>query len=136
MRLLWPSVSLDASKRRTSQSLFGPAERYKYKVAPPEPSAQPPRGCRDACDACDATVPTPSFYMWPRLLSAARPHAELWSLPLLLIATTLPSFDVLCMNRNARVPRAANRGKRAVSHHNRKAKRPRKGTPTLNKRGR
>ena len=40
------------------------------------------------------------------------------------------------MNRNARVPRAANRGKRAVSHHNRKAKRPRKGTPTLNKRGR
>ena len=74
--------------------------------------------------------------MWPRLLSAARPHAEVWSLPLLLIATTLPSFDVLCMNRNARVPRAANRGKRAVSHHNRKAKRPRKGTPTLNKRGR
>ena len=54
----------------------------------------------DACDASrDATVPTPSFYMWPRLLSAARPHAELWSLPLLLIATTLPSFDVLCMNR-------------------------------------
>ena len=53
-----------------------------------------------------------------------------------LVATTLPSFDVLCMNRNARVPRAANRGKRAVSHHNRKAKRPRKGTPTLNKRGR
>ena len=74
--------------------------------------------------------------MWPRLLSAARPHAELWSLPLLLIATALPSFDVLRMNRNARVPRAANRGKRAVSHHNRKAKRPRKGTPTLNKRGR
>ena len=74
--------------------------------------------------------------MWPRLLSAARPHAELWSLPLLLVATALPSFDVWCMNRNARVPRAANRGKRAVSHHNRKAKRPRKGTPTLNKRAR
>ena len=75
--------------------------------------------------------------MWPRLLAASRSHAELWSLPLLLIATTtLPSFDVLCMNGNARVPRAANRGKRAVSHHNRKAKRPRKGTPTLNKRGR
>ena len=52
--------------------------------------------------------------MWPRLLAASRSHAELWSLPLLLIATTLPSFDVLCMNRNARVPRAANRGKRAV----------------------
>ena len=51
-------------------------------------------------------------------------------------APTLPSFDALRMNRNARVPRAANRGKRAVSHHNRKAKRPRKGTPTLNKRGR
>ena len=75
-------------------------------------------------------------YMWPRLLAATRSNAELWSLPLLLIATTLPSFDVWCMNRNARVPRAANRGKRAVSHHNRKAKRPRKGTPTLNKRGR
>ena len=74
--------------------------------------------------------------MWPRLLSAARPHAELWSLPLLLVATALPSLDVWCMNRNARVPRAANRGKRAVSHHNRKAQRPRKGTPTRNKRGR
>ena len=74
--------------------------------------------------------------MWPRLLSAARSNVEVWSLPLLLIAASLPSFDVLCMNRNARVPRAANRGKRAVSHHNRKAKRPRKGTPTLNKRGR
>ena len=51
--------------------------------------------------------------MWPRLLAASRSHAEVWSLPLLLIATALPSFDVLCMNRNARVPRTANRGKRA-----------------------
>ena len=106
---------------------------------------QPLRGSRDACRirADDAALPILAHlltrsaqYMWPRLLAAARPHAELWSLPLLLIATALPSFDVLCMNRNARVPRAANRGKRAVSHHNRKAKRPRKGTPTLNKRGR
>ena len=93
-----------------------PHEHYQTAFAPP----------RHQCER----------YMWPRLLAASRSHAELWSLPLLLIATALPSFDVLCMNRNARVPRAANRGKRAVSHHNRKAKRPRKGTPTLNKRGR
>ena len=46
MRLLCASVSLDASKR--AGRLFGRAERYKYKVAPLEPSAQPLRSCRDA----------------------------------------------------------------------------------------
>ena len=40
------------------------------------------------------------------------------------------------MNRNARVPGRANKGGRAVSHVQRKAKKARKGTPTVNKRGR
>ena len=74
----------------------------------------------------------------------------LWSAPL-----EAPLFGALClslfvaspaltddaagpwlMNRNHRKPGKANAGKRAVSHHNRKAKRPRKGTPTISGRGR
>jgi hypothetical protein len=74
--------------------------------------------------------------MWPRLLAATRSNVELWSLPLLLIATTLPSLDLWQIKKNDRAPGKANGGKRPVSHTNRKAKRPRKGTPTLNKRGR
>ena len=49
---------------------------------------------------------------------------------------SLPWGNLWLMNRNARVPGRSNKGKRAVSHVQRKAKKARKGTPTLNKRGR
>ena len=39
---------------------------------------------------------------------------------LVMLANTIEWSPIVMMNRNARKPKAANRGKRPVSHHNRK----------------
>ena len=99
-------------------------EHYQTAFAPP----------RHQCDACDAIVLiTVHVALSPRRHAVEHRALE--------PAAPTHRHNAAVLRRavhESERPRAApaNRGKRAVSHHNRKAKRPRKGTPTLNKRGR
>ena len=77
---------------------------------------------------------------WARLALAASPPQLFTALCASLVAadaaTTWSSWSSLwLMNRNDRRAGKANHRKRAVSHVRRKAKRPRKGVPTVSRRG-